>query len=408
MLTQDSIYVILFSLPIYQLLFYTVQLVTFRKSSPSRRYFGFLMFLMTLFLVLNASYHLGYRDLFSWWYIVYVPVLLSIAPVFFLYILSLTREDHDISPRSKLQFFIPPVMVFILNVIFYGMLPESSRLTFIDQGFTAGNTGVTGRSLTERIFWTGSVMLLVLQVVLIAYQVRKILKAEAMTMRQRPAYLAYLDLNWVMIISLSVLLFLIFNGMVNFFGQGRTIGFALVYNVLMLISGGLAGYYGMKQNSMLMQVSRMTVPADVSGSSDKNALSENPPANKLVDFIHPEDIERISLEITRIMEEKKPFLNAAFSMGDLCALLNESRRKVTYVINVHMEKNFYGIVNDYRIKEAVDKLSGDKNNNLKIEAIAEMVEFQSKSSFNACFKKYTGQTPSAFKASQSGEKAEQA
>jgi AraC-like DNA-binding protein len=99
------------------------------------------------------------------------------------------------------------------------------------------------------------------------------------------------------------------------------------------------------------------------------------------------------------MLAEKPFLNHKFSMHELCDRLNISRRKVTYVINEVMEKNFYGVINDYRIEEAINILKDQKSEDYKMDAIAEMVGFQSKSSFYACFKKYTGVTPTEFRQS---------
>jgi AraC-like DNA-binding protein len=84
-------------------------------------------------------------------------------------------------------------------------------------------------------------------------------------------------------------------------------------------------------------------------------------------------------------------------MHDLCNHLNVSRRKISYVLNDVIQKNFYGVINEYRIKEAEELLLKDSLNQMKIEVLGEMVGFQSKSSFNACFKKVTGMTPSEFR-----------
>jgi AraC-like DNA-binding protein len=62
-----------------------------------------------------------------------------------------------------------------------------------------------------------------------------------------------------------------------------------------------------------------------------------------------------------------------------------------------MDKNFYSVINEYRVKEAEELLLKDDLNQLKIEVLGEMVGFQSKSSFNACFKKVTGMTPSEYR-----------
>jgi AraC-like DNA-binding protein len=44
-------------------------------------------------------------------------------------------------------------------------------------------------------------------------------------------------------------------------------------------------------------------------------------------------------------------------------------------------------------------MNDDRVNQMKIEVLGEMVGFQSKSSFNACFKKVTGMTPSEYRQS---------
>jgi AraC-like DNA-binding protein len=101
--------------------------------------------------------------------------------------------------------------------------------------------------------------------------------------------------------------------------------------------------------------------------------------------------------LEKIMHQDRPYLNPRFSMHDLCELMDVSRRKVTYVINEVMRKNFYGVINDYRIEEALSLLNDRKSADYKMDAIAEMVGFRSKSSFYACFKKYTGVTPTEFR-----------
>lgn len=397
MLNQENIYVILYSLPIYQLLFYTVQLVTFRRTSPSKRYLGLLMLCMTAFLLMNAMLHLGYGRLFSTFYIFFTPVLLSVAPLFFLYILSLTREDHDVRLVQKLIFLIPPIAILVLNIFSFTLLPGDAKQLFINQGFSANPLNAGGMSFAEIVFWTGTIGFIALQFILVGLRVRNILLKEVSLMNRKPSYLPYLNWTWLVIITVSVLIFILINGIVNLFGPERNIGISFAYNILMLTAGGLAGFYGMKQNSLLIQVSRMTERTDPGAKMEITDKESDDKGMRPSDFIKVEEAEQISIQLIRLMEENKPYLSSDFSMGDLCTMLNQSRRKVTYVINDHMNKNFYGIVNDYRIREALGLLSQDKNNNFKIEVIAEMVGFQSKSSFNACFKKYTGQTPSEYK-----------
>jgi AraC-like DNA-binding protein len=56
-------------------------------------------------------------------------------------------------------------------------------------------------------------------------------------------------------------------------------------------------------------------------------------------------------------------------------------------------------INSYRIKEAKRMLLDASFNHLSIEGIARSVGFNSKSAFNATFKKITGMTPSFYQRS---------
>lgn len=399
MLTQENIYVILFSLPVYQLLFYTVQLISFKKSNPSRKYLGMLLFSMSLFLVMNAVYHLGYFQIFALLFYIFMPVLLAVPPIYFLYILSLTRENHDISFSSRFVLFIPPLMVAIVNGIVYGLLPHEDKMSFFRDGFRVPEIAGRLAVYNELLFWVGAVGLLFLQIILAYVRIQRILRKESFAMRQQPAHLAYLEMKWIIGISAALMAFVVVNGLVNVVAPTRNMAIAIIYNIVMIVTGGIVGYLGMKQDALLNQVSKMSSISfsDAVISESQNMRPEIKITLAAAGLLTSTEVESILSALKSLMEKEKPYLDPNFSMSRLCDLASISRRKMTYVINDVMKKNFYGVINEYRIQEATELFKKDSQNQLKIESIAEMVGFQSKSSFNACFKKFTGQTPSEFK-----------
>jgi AraC-like DNA-binding protein len=401
MLTKESIYVILYSIPIYQLLFYTVQLVSFRRKNPSKKYLGLLLLSMTAFLVINAMNFLGYKEVFSYLYFFYLPILLSIAPTYFLYILSITRENHDVKKRQRLILFSPSIIFLVINIIYLGSMGDSTRLYIANQDFMinqgAGEDGIPGMLLA---FWIAAILLIFAQIAFAIVKVSKIMQSEADIMRKEPSHLAYLEWRWILGISLSVLVFLVINALFEMVVPMKNIGLVVVYNILMLISGGLAGYLGMKQDDLLNQVEKISLTSATNEVPVKPAARDDVKETVSNDFISKEEADHIHHLIINYMETDKPYINSDFSMHDLCNGLNISRRKISYVLNEILEKNFYGVVNEYRIKEAQQLMNNDHINQMKIEVLGEMVGFQSKSSFNACFKKLTGMTPSEYRQSK--------
>jgi AraC-like DNA-binding protein len=397
MLTKDSIFVILYSLPVYQLLFYTVQLISFRRKNPSKKYLGLLLLTMTTFLVINALSFLGYARMFSYLYFIYLPVLLSVAPAYFLYILSITQENHDVKKRQRLLLFSPAIFFFIINLIFLGAMDEATRLSITDRTFLNPENGEVGIPGVLIAFWIAAVLFVFAQIVFAIIQVSKIMQSETDHMRKQPSHLAYLEWKWILGISVSVLVFLVINALVEMVVPMKNIGPVLVYNILMLLSGGITGYLGMKQDDLLNQVEKISImPVSVEKNEEPAKDTEEVPIST-TEILSKEEAEHIHRLIISYLESEKPYLNSDFSMHDLCNKLDISRRKISFVLNEVLQKNFYGVVNEYRIRDAQGLLNDESLNQMKIEALGEMVGFQSKSSFNACFKKVTGMTPSEYR-----------
>lgn len=101
-------------------------------------------------------------------------------------------------------------------------------------------------------------------------------------------------------------------------------------------------------------------------------------------------------ELAKLMLHEKIFLNKDLNLDELAKRLGTNRTYLSQVINDNFNTNFNNYINEYRVKEAQRLLLNPSSKILTIEAIAQNVGFNSKSSFNTAFKKFTGLTPSDF------------
>jgi len=104
-----------------------------------------------------------------------------------------------------------------------------------------------------------------------------------------------------------------------------------------------------------------------------------------------------SEELLLIMTEEKPYFEGDLTLQKLADRLSISPHHLSQIINDKIGQNFFDFINSYRIEEAKKLLLDPRGELLTILAISEETGFNSKSSFNNAFKKYTGQTPSQFK-----------
>ena len=103
------------------------------------------------------------------------------------------------------------------------------------------------------------------------------------------------------------------------------------------------------------------------------------------------------------MERSKPYLDPDLTLMDLAEKTLIPYRALSEVINNTLKQNFYDYINEYRIR-AAQKLLSERESKFKtvLEVLYE-VGYNSKSSFNNAFKKYTGMTPTEFKKLSAGQ-----
>lgn len=109
-----------------------------------------------------------------------------------------------------------------------------------------------------------------------------------------------------------------------------------------------------------------------------------------------QQVRQLQEEIDAVMCDARNFSNPDFSLALLANLVDSNTKYVSYVINKSYQKNFKTYLNEFRIREASRKLSDPQYANLTIQAIAEMVGFNSPNTFIIAFKKLIGMTPSVY------------
>jgi AraC-like DNA-binding protein len=100
------------------------------------------------------------------------------------------------------------------------------------------------------------------------------------------------------------------------------------------------------------------------------------------------------------LESGKLYLDSDLTLTRLSVLTGVSKHHLSEVLNRHAGKNFYEFINGYRVDFVRKRLAEDTDRT--ILDIALEAGFSSKSTFNAIFKQFTGQTPTQYRKAKAG------
>lgn len=104
--------------------------------------------------------------------------------------------------------------------------------------------------------------------------------------------------------------------------------------------------------------------------------------------------------LDKLVLESKFYLNDDASLSSLAEALHTSTHHLSQVLNESKGISFQELISQNRIREARRLLKDEDLQQTKVENIAAMVGYNSKSAFNTAFKRHTGMTPSEFRESK--------
>ncbi|PKA83087.1 AraC family transcriptional regulator [Ulvibacter sp. MAR_2010_11] len=158
------------------------------------------------------------------------------------------------------------------------------------------------------------------------------------------------------------------------------------------------GYKGMFQSNILLP---NFLIVDVSTVDIKE--SEIKPDSKLqrpirhLDTFSEIEINQLKEKLYSLLEGDKIYLNESLSLSDISNELKITDKKLSELLNQHLNINFYNFINEYRVAEVKERLQNPENAKYTLLGIAYDCGFQSKASFNRIFKQKTGMSPSKYR-----------
>jgi AraC-like DNA-binding protein len=144
-------------------------------------------------------------------------------------------------------------------------------------------------------------------------------------------------------------------------------------------------YKGLRHPSLFMGISE----SDVQPVAAKVKYAQESLSNS--------DSQANLQKLEQYMRTAQPHFNPDLSLQILAQALDMSPRDLSQMINYHLGQNFADFINTHRIEAAKHRLKHPKDDKETILEVLYEVGFNSKSSFNAIFKKKTGMTPTQFK-----------
>lgn len=105
-----------------------------------------------------------------------------------------------------------------------------------------------------------------------------------------------------------------------------------------------------------------------------------------------EDRERL----VQLMKEEKLYLDSDLNLSQVAGVMEISRHDLSALLKLGFQKNFYDLVNEYRIGHAKTLMKSELIKKFSLSGIARESGFNNYVSFYRVFKRFTNQTPSEY------------
>lgn len=425
-------------LPVYQsLLFAFFALYKFKTAGERDKLFlGFFMLVNSSYFLASGLYILRLAHYYPYAYYLGVPLFLLLIPSFYIYLKSILVQDFSIN-RKLFYHLLPPLTLLFLNLP-YLFLSTADKIYYIHYAYGRPDMPFVFQYLTivnKLAVYVG----IATQMLFYAFRFYNYYPKYQLFIQNLYSYRVGVDLSWIRVLALLFVFFYVLLDLYHFLILPQRFIYRFNINLLLMGLNFAIGFYGIFRASVvhshqnvkafiepaipqkpILQGShhqlsqKESSPQDLSTHSsqvlsdmfeeEEQELSKTDLLEPSLDLktkyrksaLKPEQLTHLIGRLEIYISENEPYVNPLLTLDELSAALETNSKYLSQAINEHYAMNFYTLINELRINKAKAMLAAADHKTFSMSGIAQSSGFNSKSAFNAAFKKFTGQTPTQF------------
>ncbi len=393
----------LFTIGVFLCFFLSTLLFSKSHKNLSDNILGIWLVSIGIYLLNYYLHYLGYWEQYPHLVGATHPFPLLFAPFVYLYVVTNLRQPQRLYWRDSLH-FLPFILTYLLMFPFlFGY--SAAEKTIIDQA--------NYHSSYQWLFTLSFIAFVVVSVIYSVLAYLKINQYERM-ISQQFAYNEGISLQWLrlLLIGFGVLFVVMIGGYIVQFLLEIALGvnIELIFLGLFVLLIGFIGFWGIRYQGIFESKHELQDVGDTGSMLDKSdEINQSYIADHLDNFeeqtkapeyrksgLKAENAASLHQQLLSLMTTEKPYLEPKLSLAQLAERLDILPNHLSQIINQYEGKNFYDFVNGYRVEEFISLVKKDTDRNFNLLGLAYEAGFNSKSSFNQVFKKFTSKTPSQF------------
>jgi AraC-like DNA-binding protein len=303
-------------------------------------------------------------------------VILTLGPCVWLYVRRLTLNPAPRGWWTALN-FAPAALCVLLLLPFYAMSSEEKR-AIVMADLSSGSSSVDP-------------LLVLAAVHVLSYWLASLVTLRRFAQRLQEQYSSiekrsFHWLAWVLAVTLAMWLFWLL-------GLGLQSSWAAWLDLVAVPLGFyVLAFAGLRQAAVFSEAEEPLVAAVVAGPT---------PARYVRSGFDSDRASLLRAKLVELTEVDKPWLENDLTLAQLAERIGASSHHLSQLLNEDFGQTFFDFVNRRRVTEVQRCLADPAYASQTLLQVALAAGFNSKAAFNAAFKKYTGLTPSQFRAGSS-------
>ncbi len=313
------------------------------------------------------------------------PLVLLFGPLLYFYVHVLTKGGL---PRRYGLHLLPFGAYFLSLLPFYAM-SGAEKIAFVDKVFLDQQNNA--QVVVIQLIRVVHVLTYVVVSFLLLRKFERFLKDNYSDIHQMNLDKAAILLKWFMAFSGFRLCMYV----VGFFVH---LNFVVTNNIISLMTSVViyALAYSAWNRNVNVHLPPEVVPAPA-GKAPAPAGDAADERSRSTYYLSDEQCETLGKKLEALFQKEKLYLEPDLSLAQLSEKLGVPAYQTSELINRKFKEPFFDFINRKRIEEVKKRLSDAAFSHYSILGIAMDCGFNTKSSFNSAFKKFTGSTPSEFR-----------